>query len=140
MCGINNISAFKGSTNHKRKEDILLFISLFKSVVSCQCKGYDWEQPLLCSCSPSICYHLNRIVSSHVCKKQVTLGFCKKYQYQNMPLPLFSSSTAPMLYLKKSHNNRSTIKLCLLCFCVHSFVLIITSSLSIWVKIGVCTI
>ena len=28
-------------------------------VVSCKCKGYDLEQPLLCSAS--MCYHLTRI-------------------------------------------------------------------------------
>ena len=55
MCGINNVLDFKGGTNHKRKEDILLFISLLLlPVVSCKCKGYDWEQSLLCS--PFICY------------------------------------------------------------------------------------
>ena len=34
MCGKNNVLAFKGGTNHKRKEDILLLISLLLSVVS----------------------------------------------------------------------------------------------------------
>ena len=34
MCGLNNVLAFKGETNHKRKEDILLLISLLLSVVS----------------------------------------------------------------------------------------------------------
>ena len=34
MCGINNVLAFKGGTNHKRKEAILLLISLLLSVVS----------------------------------------------------------------------------------------------------------
>ena len=34
MCGINNVLAFKGGTNHKRKEDILLLIILLLSVIS----------------------------------------------------------------------------------------------------------
>ena len=36
MCGINNVLvlAFKGGTNHKRKEDILILISLLLSGVS----------------------------------------------------------------------------------------------------------
>ena len=34
MCGINNVLAFKGGTHHKRKEDILLLISLLLPVVS----------------------------------------------------------------------------------------------------------
>ena len=34
MCGINNVLAFKEGTNHKRKKDILLLISLLLSVVS----------------------------------------------------------------------------------------------------------
>ena len=34
MCGIKKVLAFKGGTNHKRKEDIFLLISLLLSVVS----------------------------------------------------------------------------------------------------------
>ena len=30
------------------------------AVVSCKCKRFVWQHPLFCSCSPSMCYHLNR--------------------------------------------------------------------------------
>ena len=50
MCGINNVLAFKGGTNHKRKVggctifDITVVVSCKCSkvvVISCKCKGYD---------------------------------------------------------------------------------------------------
>ena len=40
MCGICNVLAFKGGTNHKKKEDILLSFNIIV-VVSCKYRGYN---------------------------------------------------------------------------------------------------
>ena len=65
MFGIENILAFKGGTYHKPMEGHTSFD--ITVVVRCKCKGYNWEQTLLCSNS-SMCYHLTRICQVSIIK------------------------------------------------------------------------
>ena len=56
MCDIKNDFGFQRRyTSQKEGGHSSFDITI---IVSCKCKGYDWEQPLLCS--PSMYYHSNR--------------------------------------------------------------------------------